>query len=66
MNCDYIETNCNCRLLGIKKLNENLFIGNKILPITFLFLIGCRRVLGIFRSVLIANKMPKTFLHVAI
>lgn len=73
MNCDNLynlglplEMNYNCKVLGIKTLNEYLFIGNKFYQLLFFFLIGCRRVLGIFSSILIANRVPETFLHVAI
>jgi hypothetical protein len=44
MNCDNLyklglplEMNYNCKLLGIKTLNEYLFIGNKFYQLLFLF-----------------------------
>lgn len=61
-----IEMNYNCRLEGIKRLNEYLFIGNKFFQLLFFFIIGYRRVLSIFSSILIANRVPGTFFHVAI
>lgn len=56
-----IEMNYNCRLEGIKRLNEYLFIGNKFYQLLFFFIIRYRRVLSIFSSILIANRVPGTF-----